>query len=100
MMTSDNKQKLKFLRAKDRVKRIRGFYGHAAIFCIVIVLALLAPLAGFNFCLICFSDASFNLIGFAPWIVGLCIHGLLAFGKIGFIKKWEEKKLKEFLKDS
>lgn len=93
-------QEIKLLRAKDRVKKIRGFYGHAAIFVLVILLAVLAPLLDFYFCLICFSnDKWLNLIGFTPWFLGLCAHGLLVFGKIGFVKKWEEKKLKQFLEE-
>lgn len=93
-------QELKLRRAKDRVKKIRGFYSHVAIFCFVLVIAVIAPLFDFYFCIICFSkDKWLNLLGFGPWLLGLCVHGLLAFGKIGFIKKWEEKKLKQFLEE-
>lgn len=98
-MTPD-KQRIKYLRAKDRVKKIRGFYGHLFIFCGVLLIAFLAPLFDFSFCLICFSNEHwFNLIGFIPWFIILCIHGLLAFGQIKSIKKWEEKKLKQFLEE-
>ena len=37
-------QELKLRRAKDRVKKIRGFYSHVAIFCFVLVIAVIAPL--------------------------------------------------------
>lgn len=32
---------LKYLRAKDAVKRIRGFYGHLAIYLFVILIAII-----------------------------------------------------------
>lgn len=93
-------QDLRYLRAKDRVKKIRGFYSHVVIFCVVIALTLMAPLLDFNFCFFCFSKNKWvNLLGFAPWFLGICVHGFLAYGKIGLIKKWEEKKLKEFLEE-
>ncbi len=94
-------QEIKYLRAKDRVKKIRGFYGHLAIFLLVIFTGILAPLLGLSYCMFCFSSNKWlNLLGFTPWFLGLTFHGLLAFGKLGFIKKWEERKLKEFLEES
>lgn len=97
---SQDEKRLKYLKAKDRVKKIRGFYGHAAIFVLVLFTGILAPLFELSYCMFCFSsDKWLNLLGFTPWFLGLTFHGLLAFGKLNFIKKWEEKKLKEFLED-
>lgn len=93
-------QDLKYLKAKDRVKKIRGFYGHAAIFVLVLFIGILAPLFELSYCMFCFSSNKwFNLLGFMPWLLGLTLHGLLAFRKLNFIKKWEEKKLKQFLEE-
>ena len=97
---NEEDQRIKYLRAKDRVKKIRGFYGHVAIFLLVLFTGILAPLLELSYCMFCFSPNKWlNLFGFIPWFLGLIFHGLLAFGKLNVIKKWEEKKLKEFMED-
>ena len=50
-MMSD-KQEIKYLRAKDRVKKIRGFYGHLAIFLLVLFTGILAPLIELSYCMV------------------------------------------------
>jgi hypothetical protein len=89
---------LKYLRAKDAVKCIQNFYWHLAIYLSVILLAIVAPFLNFTFCFICFSDNHWiNLLGFAPWGIGLLIHGLVAFRSFKPFHRWEERKLREFM---
>lgn len=97
MMKKEND--LKYLRAKDAVKRIRGFYVHLIIFLLIILLGIVAPFLNFTFCFICFSENHWmNLLGFIPWGIGLLFHGLVAFRRFKPFQTWEERKLKEFMK--
>lgn len=89
---------LKYLRAKDAIKRIRGFYGHLFIFLLLILLGVSAPIFNTRFCVICFSDNHWvNLLGFIPWGIGVLIHGLVAFRVFAPFHKWEERKIREFM---
>ena len=92
-------QELKYAKAKDRVKNIRSFYFHLLTFILIVSLYWLLPFFGISFCIICvFDNTLYNfLISFFPWLFLLGFHGLSAFGKIGFLKRWEEKKLKQFM---
>lgn len=94
----ENENDLKYLRAKDAVKRIRGFYGHLGIYLFVVLFAVVAPFLNVTFCFICFSENHWmNLLGFVPWGIGLLLHGLVAFRRFRLFHKWEERKLKEFM---
>jgi len=89
---------LRYLRAKDAVKRIRGFYVHLAIYFFVILIAIIGPFLNFTFCFFCFSDNHWlNLLGFTPWGIGVLIHGFVALGRFKPFSKWEERKLREFM---
>ena len=94
----ENNEDLRYQKAKDAVKRIRGFYGHLAIFIAVMLIAVLAPLFNTRFCFICFSDNHWlNLLGFIPWGIGVFFHGLIALGRFKPFRNWEERKLREFM---
>ncbi len=89
---------LKYLRAKDAIKRIRGFYGHLSVYVVIILIAAITPVFGITFCFICFSDNHWmNLLGFVPWGIGVLIHGFVAFRVFKPFHRWEERKIKEFM---
>lgn len=93
--------------AKAQVKRIKGFYNHLFIYIVFLVLWIL--FSGRFFGLIRDSigttDVGFNRwadINFwlnpLIWGVIVLIHGLFVFGfKSTFFKKWEDRKLQEFI---
>jgi hypothetical protein len=89
----------KRLRAEARVKRIKGFYIHLMIFSIFMTAVLILGWNDIRVCFICFknSDAVSNLLSFAPWGVGLALHGLVALGKIPTFDRWEERKMRQFM---
>jgi sensor histidine kinase YesM len=76
-----------YIRAKERVEKLRGFYGNLISYCIVIPFLIF----------INFSTSSdfqwfwFPMLG---WGLGLTFH---AFETFGFGKNWEEKKIQEIL---
>lgn len=85
-----------YLLAKDRVKKIKGFYGH--LFWYVVVNLAIIVIAGI------INAEHFNLWEFNTystavfWGFGLAAHGLMVFGKnLLFSKAWEERKIQEYL---
>ena len=82
----------RYLKAKERVEAIKGFYGNLFSYCIVIPF-----LWWLNYKTTSFTWAIFPTIG---WGFGLIMHGLEAFGYNPFLgKRWEEKKIKELMED-
>ena len=82
----------RYLKAKKKLKEIKGFYIHLTIniFSIILIVTvnlLFSP--GYHW----FWYAVFGIV-----VVQL-IHGIVAFGfpKYGFNKEWEEKKIKELM---
>jgi hypothetical protein len=91
-MKSALKKEQQYLKAQKRVKDIKGFYTHLTIYCVVISLLVFINLKYEPH----FHWFWFSLIG---WGTGLFIHWLRVFGfnLLGFGKKWEEHKIKEFM---
>ena len=81
--------------AKKRVKKIKGFYTHFTIYCIVISTIIFVNLKYEPH----FHWFWFSLIG---WGIGLLSHWLNVFGlrKLGLGKKWEEGKIKQIMNEN
>ena len=77
-----------YLRAKERVEKLKGFYGNLASYCTVIPILIFINLTtnsnGFQW-------FWFPMLG---WGLGVLFH---AFETFGYGKSWEEKKIKEIL---
>lgn len=77
-----------YLRAKERVEKIKGFYGNLASYCVVIPILIIINLTtnsrGFQW-------FWFPMLG---WGLGVLFH---AFETFGYGKSWEEKKIQEIL---
>ncbi len=83
-----------YLRAKKRLKELKGFYWHAFVYAVVNILLLIVHVNH--------SDEGILHIGtFATplfWGIGLAFHALGVFGKnLIFSKKWEQRKINEFM---
>lgn len=94
----------KFLRAKERVSKIKGFYRHIGVFVL------------FNIPLVLFEDRmaaaifgervasnpkAMEWVDWHLFIWGaiLVIHALLVFGRIpAWIKKWEDRQIAKYMK--
>lgn len=92
-MELDFIEQQRYLKTKKRVKRIKGFYTHLSIYCLVIPIIIFVNLK---------YEPHFHWFWFSAlgWGTGLFFHGLSVFGfnLVGFGKDWEEKKIKEFMK--
>ena len=87
------------IKAQRKVRQVQIFYLHLALYVIVVALLL------YNFYILEEGPYKNNIIALnlsvlVAWSVFIIIHGLNVFkGKQIFKKSWEDKKIKEFLKD-
>ncbi len=80
----------RYLKAKKRVKEIKGFYVHLAVFLlntplIITVNLLVSPY---------FHWFWFSVLG---WGAAIGIHAFVTFNGALFGKDWEERKIKELM---
>ena len=80
-------ENMAFVRAKDRVDKLKGFYGNLISYCTVIPILIIINLNTSSK----FQWFWFPMLG---WGLGLTFH---AFETFGFGKSWEEKKIQEIL---
>ncbi len=84
----------KYIKAKQRVEEIKGFYQH--LFATVLIIpAIIFVNAKFN---LSYHWLYFPIIGMS---LGLLIHwfGIFGIEIIGLGKNWEERKIKELMKE-
>ena len=91
-----------FIRAKKRVKAIKGFYIHLIVYVLtnifisgIIIFGLTE--SGYNL-----EDTLSNFGVYSTWIfwgIGMFFHwlGVFGFKSFGLGSDWEEKKIKEFM---
>lgn len=99
----------KYNEAVKHVKKIRGFHRHVIVYIVIniVIIALGWKLAQFVL-----NKTPNPEQGFVDWMhiniwstpvlwgIGLLIHGLYVYRfKFSFFKKWEERKIKEFMKE-
>lgn len=97
----ENLEDIRVLKARKRIKIIKGFYTHLTVYILVNLFILAVSTDVFTD----FSDG--QEYGFwkyvsTPvfWGIGLLFHGLSVFlPSFGFVKKWEERKMKELMEN-
>lgn len=79
-------ENMAFIKAKERVEKLKGFYGNLISYCCVIPVLIFINLktSGFQW-------FWFPVFG---WGMGLTFH---AAGTFGYGKSWEEKKIQQIL---
>ncbi|MEH6535783.1 MAG: 2TM domain-containing protein [Psychroserpens sp.] len=97
-MKLNKDEDIRFVNAKNKVKRIKSFYLHLALYIIVTALLL------YNFYIIKgpYTDVitGLNITIMVFWTIIIIIHALSAFkGRLFFKKSWEDRKTEEFIKD-
>ena len=81
----------KYVRAKEKVERIKKFYGNLTSYCVVI-----PALAIFNY--ITSNRLSWVFFPAIGWGIGILFHAMEVFDLNPILgKNWEEKKIKEFM---
>lgn len=79
-------ENMSYIKAKERVEKLKGFYGNLISYCCVIPILILINL----------NTSSFQWFWFPMlgWGLGLSFH---AFETFGYGKSWEEKKIQQIL---
>lgn len=99
-MESYNKEQ-QYLRAKKRVKDIRGFYSHLSAYIIINIFISGFIIFGLTRGNRDFDDALSNFGVYSTWLfwgIGIFFHWLGVFGFKNLIgKDWEERKIKELM---
>lgn len=101
-MKSKYLEEQKYIVAKKRVEKIKGFYWHLITYIVVNVIISVTIIIGLiNEDMLTFGKAIENFGVFATWLfwgIGLFFHWLGVFGtNLFFSKKWEERKIKELM---
>lgn len=101
----ETKNTSKYRRAQKRVKDLKGFYNHLAVYLIVNLIIIGSRLSR----LISNADSIAN-IDFERWLtlntfsvaffwgIGLAFHALKVFD-FKIFKEWEDRKMKEFMNE-
>ena len=79
-------ENMAFVRAKERVEKLKGFYGNLISYCFVIPILIIINLNTSKF-----QWFWFPMLG---WGLGVTFHALETFG---YGKSWEEKKIQEIM---
>ena len=79
-------ENMAFIRAKERVEKLKGFYGNLISYCCVIPLLILINIQSGGF--------QWFWLPVLGWGMGVSFH---AFETFGYGKSWEEKKIQEIL---
>lgn len=89
VMESQNimNENMAYVRAKERVEQLKGFYGNLISYCCVIPVLVLINLKT--------SDFQWFWFPMLGWGLGLTFHAIEIFG---YGKSWEERKIQEILK--
>ena len=92
MKLIENNNEQRFQRAKERVKKIKEFHTHLAIYVIFVLFFIYLNVNSGGF-----PWAIFPIGG---WGIGVLGHAADAFEySIFFGKKWEQRKIKEILRE-
>lgn len=92
-MENFNENDRKYLAAKQRVKRMKGFYIHATVYVLVNLFIITQSIQSGEK-----PDSMNNYWTAIFWGIGLLAHGLSVFGPNIFLgKDWEERKTRELM---
>ena len=92
-----NKQDdIKYLEAKKRVKKLKGFYSHLTIYILVNLFIVFINIHDLKPGESYFQYKNFITLFF--WGIGLAVHGLSVFvPQFVLGKDWEERKIRELM---
>lgn len=79
-------ENMSYVRAKERVEKLKGFYGNLISYCCVIPILIIINLRT--------SDFHWFWFPMLGWGFGVTMHAIETFG---YGKAWEEKKIQEIL---
>ena len=101
-MESNFMQEHSYIRAKKRVKEIKGFYVHLIVFVIINIFISGVIFYGLMSSGDSFEETISNFGVYSTWVfwgIGMFFHwlGVFGFKSLGLGKDWEEKKIQELM---
>ena len=103
-MNTDNEQmNRKYLRAKKRVEKLKGFYWHLTIYIVInTIISVFKIISDANGGSEGIEEALLDFDNYSLWLwwgIGMIFHAYNVFGaNLLFMNKdWEEKKIKEYM---
>lgn len=101
-MQQDFRQEQNYIKAKKRVKDIKGFYIHLTVYIIINIFISGVIIYGLMVSGDSFTQAFSNFGVYSTWLfwgIGMFFHwlGVFGFKSIGFGRDWEERKIKEMM---
>jgi len=101
-MRQDFRQEQNYIKAKKRVKEIKGFYIHLSTYVIINIFISGVIIYGLISSGDSINETITNFGVYSTWIfwgIGIFFHwlGVFGFKSLGFGKDWEERKIKEFM---
>ncbi|WP_159948415.1 2TM domain-containing protein [Polaribacter septentrionalilitoris] len=101
-MQQDFRQEQNYIKAKKRVKDIKGFYIHLTVYIIINIFISGVIIYGLMVSGDSFTEAFSNFGVYSTWLfwgIGMFFHwlGVFGFKSIGFGRDWEERKIKEMM---
>ena len=95
-MERSNLEEQKYIRAKKRVKSIKGFYSHLAVYLGVNIFLIVLRIISDDGLEELWDWTTYNTAIF--WGIGIIFHALNVFG-MGFLlgSNWEDKKIEEIM---
>lgn len=101
-INKDYTEEHKYMLAKKRVEKIKGFYWHLTSYIVVNIFISVVIIYGMmNEDKFTFKQAITNFGVYATWLfwgIGLVFHWLGVFGtNLFFSKDWEQRKIQEYI---
>ncbi len=91
------REDINYYKAKKRVEKIKGFYGHLVSYIVINLVLYLVNYITYP------NDFWFDHWFYWQlllWGIGLVIHGIVVFYSLPiFGKEWEERKVQEFMQE-
>ena len=95
-MENTNYDDLRYQEAKKRIKKIKGFYTHLAVYVVINIMIIIVNIQSLDANETYFQKENFFTAFF--WGIGLAAHASSTFLPNWFLgKNWEQKKIKEFM---
>lgn len=100
-MERDFTEEQKYIKAKKKVEKIKGFYIHLAVYIGVNIFISCVIIFGFMNDGYTFIESITNFGFYSTWLfwgIGLFFHWIGVFGSNLFLgKDWEDRKIKEYM---
>jgi len=95
-MEDNYTEEQKYIRAKNRVKSIKGFYIHLSVYLLVNLFLIMSSAIADDGWNAFWEWQSYSTAFF--WGIGLAFHAFKVFGLFGILgSNWEDRKIKELM---